>query len=718
MRIAFVLGLALAFLRVEGFAPLEQLELRATDLRLIQRGTESVDPNVVIVAVDDASIAKVGRWPWPRPLQAKLLNLIHAAEPSVIGFDIVQSEATNSPDLAALEDKLPAETFALVRETVGAGADDDQQLATAIRNAGNVVVGNFFDFSAKGNGSATKKFGHYSAVQSSTSGRGELWVPHADDLVPNLPAIAEAAETSGYFNTLTGVDGFYRKVPLVLSSGDRFAMPLSLAMLSVHRPTMTPRIRFDDSGVSEVFLGNLSIPVAQDGQLLLNYRGRGQSFPHLSASEILDGAIDPAAMKDKLVLVGVTATAVADVRATPFDGNYPGVEIHATALDNILRADFLYKPREIIVAEVVTIFASVLLLGAILSRARGLLGLVAVAALLGAYLYASQALFLSSGVPLGIVYPTLAILLVYIVIGVWHYITEERQKRLTRDAFGRYLNPEMADQVSENPELLALGGEKRELTVLFSDIRGFTTISEGMQPEDLVELLNVYLGEMTDVIFDESGTLDKYIGDAIMAVWGAPLPRDDHAAAACRAAIGMCEHLAANTDAWVARGWPRIAAGIGLHTGDMVVGNMGSERHVSYTVIGDNVNLGARLEGLTKNYGAEIVISEATRQAAGEGFLTRDLDLVAVKGKSEAVRIYQLLGRSGHADNEALATAFEAALELYRNRKFSEARTGFETLLQRFPGDRPCELYIERCESFLASPPPADWAGVTVMDTK
>jgi adenylate cyclase len=718
LRIALVLGFALAGVRLAGCQTLELLDTRAIDFRLLQRGEQPVSDEVVIVAIDDASIASQGRWPWSRPRMAQLLRQISAADPSVIAFDIVQSEATDAPNLSSLEGKVSPETLLQVRDAFAGEASDDRQLASAIRDAGNVVVGHYFDFSASEIPDEPQKFGEYTTVQMAAGGRGALQVPNAKRLVANIPEIASAALSSGYFNTLpdTG-DGSYRRVPMVIAQGDRFALPLSLATLAIAQGT-TPRIRFAPFGVQEIFLGSQSIPVAEDGQLLLNYRGKGYSFPHISAVDVLQGRVAPETLAGKIVLVGVTASAVADVRSTPLDGNYPGVEIHATALDNILRGDFLHQPRWTILVEVAAIFLSVFVLGLILRWARGVWGLVAVGALLVTYLGGSQALFLISGIPLGIVHPVVAIVLVYIVISVQHYMTEERQKRRTREAFGRYLNPEIADKVSENPDLLALGGERRELTVLFSDIRGFTTISEGLEPEALVELLNVYLGAMTDVIFEQDGTLDKYIGDAIMAVWGAPMPRPDHAAAACRAAIGMSESLAANTDDWQARGWPRLAAGIGVHTGDMIVGNMGSDRHVSYTVIGDNVNLGARLEGLTKNYGVEVIISEVTRAAAGDEFLTRELDLVAVKGKAEAARIYELMGTVGNTAKAEISDEFTAAMALYRAQRFAEALIAFEAMAIQLPDDKPTQIYVERSKQFIAEPPPADWNGVTVMQTK
>jgi len=736
MGIATLLGVALMVIRFLGFTPLALLDTRAVDLRLLARGVQPASDQVVIVAVDNASIDRVGRWPWPRPVLARLLQRIDDARPAVIGFDIVQSEATAAPDLTPLAGRVDAESLAKVSKALAEGSPEDLALADAIAKSGRVVLGYFFDFSsdaaaaaaaaavsAAAAGAAPAELTSYGAVQSSAavSGRGgEAQIPHAEAVVRNLPAMAAAAKADGYFNTLPDHgDGYFRRVPMLVRFHDRMAVPLSLSMLSVAYPDRPLRVRIAPFGVEEVRFGNERIPVAEDGQLLLNFRGPGETFRHISAAELLDGRVDAAELQGKLVLVGVTATAVADVRATPFDGVYPGVEIHATALDNILRDDFLHQPRWTVLVEIGAILLSVLVLGAALGRARGVAAALVAALLIVGYLGFSQWLFLGTGVPLGIVYPLVAIALVYMTISVHHFVTVEREKRRTREAFSRYLNPQLAEMVSENPEMLALGGTRRCLTVLFSDIRGFTSISEGLEPETLVEILNVYLGEMTGIVFRHDGTLDKYIGDAIMAVWGAPVACEDHAARACAAALDMGQRLRDKHAEWAGRGWPRIDAGIGLHTGDMVSGNMGSSDHLSYTVIGDNVNLGSRLEGLTKNYGVSLLVSEATLAAAGGGFVARELDVVAVKGKALPVRIYELLGRAAEASRwDDLIARFEAALELFRGRNWQEAEAAFAALLEAYPGDGPSKTYIGRCRRFAAEPPPEDWGGITKMETK
>ena len=462
------------------------------------------------------------------------------------------------------------------------------------------------------------------------------------------------------------------------------------------------------------------MPVAEDGQMLLNYRGPAGAFRHVSALDVLRGRVPPETLRGKIVLLGVTATAVGDIRVTPFDGALPGVEIHATALDDILHGDALVASQVARHGGDRRHPASVSCSSAWCCSGRAdPPGCWSPAPFWSRYLIVSQWLFVADGLPLSLVYPILAISLTYVAISVLHYIVEEREKRETRKALSLYLSPSMAELLSRQPDLMKLGGEKRELTVFFSDIRGFTTISEKLAPENLVELLNLYLGNMTDIVFSYDGMLDKYIGDAVMAVWGAPLPQADHAQRACRATLEMFARLEVLNREWQERGWPVLSIGAGINTGPMVFGNMGSARHLSLTVMGDNVNLGSRLEGLNKTYGTHAIASESTLRAVGDLAVVRDLDLVRVKGKYEPVRIFELLAMDGDRDRWApLLEPYAAGIEAYRQRRFEEARASFTAILASRPADGPAKLYVERCETMAANPPPPDWDGVTVMKTK
>lgn len=722
MRIAVLLGIILSFLRFHGCGYLDLMDLRAQDYRFLQRGARAASPEVVIVAIDDASLEQFGRWPWSRALMAQLLERLAHADAAVIGFDIVQSESGADRDLDRVRERLTGldeRTWNAVRGALDQGAADDDRLAQAVRASGRAVLGYFFDLERQEDGERPAQLPTYNLVQNGRGPQGETGIPHARMLQGNLPALTAAARSVGYFNFFPDPDGSFRRAPLAIGFKGQIALPLSLAMLQVYRPQMPLAIRFAEYGVESVHFGTTSIPVGEDGQMLINFRGPGKTFRHVAAADVLHERIPADSFRGKLVLVGVTATAVADVRVTPFDGAFPGVEIHANILDNILRHDFVSRPPWILGVEVALILLLALSLGLLLHYARGVSGALVAISCLAAYVTLSQAVFGWYGLALNLVYPLFTIVVTYSAIGLEQYVVEEREKRKIRDAFSLYFPPALARLVSERPEMLALGGDKRELTVLFSDIRGFTSISERLEAETLVELLNDFLGAMTEVIFAHDGMLDKYVGDAIMAVWGAPLPQADHAARACRAALDMISRLHSCEDGWHQRGWPRLDIGIGLNTGPMVVGNMGSARRLSYTVIGDNVNLGSRLEGLNKLYGTHILASEATIQAAGDAVVARELDLVRVKGKRLPVRIFEILApRDERAAWAPLIERFATGVAAYRQRQWQEAITAFEAVLRLHAGDAAAQVYVKRCQEMLVNPPEPDWDGVTVIEVK
>ena len=429
----------------------------------------------------------------------------------------------------------------------------------------------------------------------------------------------------------------------------------------------------------------------------------------------------PGTFKDKIVLVGATAVGIYDLRVTPFDSVFPGIEIHANVIDNILHQDFLRRPGWTAILDMAAILVFGLLLGFFLPKASALMGPLVSIGMIAAWSGLNFYLF-NKGIWINLIFPVVTIILVYTVITLFRYVTEEREKKKIKGAFSYYVNPSVVSEMLKNPEMLKLGGDKRIMTVLFSDIRGFTTISERLDPEALVHLLNQYLTVMTDLVFKYNGLLDKYIGDAIMAVWGAPLSQPDHAYLACKTGLEMMEELAELRRRWEAsdENIPYIDIGIGLNSGPMVVGNMGSLTRFDYTVMGDSVNLGSRLEGANKQYGTNIIIGEMTFEQVKDRFICRELDAVAVKGKEQPVRIYELVGEPDKVDEEhmRLFRGFTTGLRAYKNRRWDEAEQIFSALRAHFPGDQPTALYLERIAELKESPPPDDWDGVYVMKTK
>jgi adenylate cyclase len=724
LAIALIIGFSVSALRLGGCRPLDLLDLRAFDYRLQRRGAQPASPEVVIVAVDNESIAEVGRWPWPRTLQARLLGRIAADEPAVIGVDIVQSEATAECSLDGLDGQLDDQCRSAVRDALRGAQSDDATLAAAVQASQRTVLGYFFNFEPDVAPTEPTAESSYAIVQRGPSSNLDR-VERAKAATQNLPQFVTAARGLGYFNFFPDPDGIYRRAPLAIRFGDRMTLPLSLAMLQLYWPDRKPSIRFNQSGVESVRFGDVSVPVEEDGQLLINYRGKSKTFAVYPATDVLAGRVPAGRFRDKLVLVGVTATGAGgaggagDVRPTPFDPVFAGVEIHATVLDNILRESFIYRPRWIGsaragLADVAVILPLVLLLHFLLDPLRGRAGALVAFAALALYLVGSQVLFAYTGATLSVIYPVLAIGLTYTAISVEHYAVADREKRRTRRMLELYLSPSLADYVSERPE--TLHGEKSERTVLFSDIKNFTPMAEGLEPEQLVELLNVYLGAMTDIVFAHDGMLDKYIGDGVMAVWGAPIPQADHAVRACQAALGMIARLGELNAQWATRGWPTLRIRIGLNSGPMVFGNIGSTGHLSLTVMGDNVNLGARLEGVNKLYGSTIIAAEATITLVRELVVARELDFVRVKGKAQISRIFEILGPAGSEAQWAESIRqFGAGLTAYRARDWQRAIEAFEGALRERGDDGPAEFYLRRCRDHVRTPPAPGWEPVTTF---
>ncbi|HEX7534882.1 MAG TPA: adenylate/guanylate cyclase domain-containing protein, partial [Syntrophales bacterium] len=472
-------------------------------------------------------------------------------------------------------------------------------------------------------------------------------------------------------------------------------------------------------GIEGIKIGDINIPTDEKGRMLVNYLGPGKTFPHYSISDIIKGRLSPDTFKDKIVIVGATAIGIYDLRLTPYSSVFPGVEIHATAIDNILHGNFLHRSSGTSLLDVCVIVFCGLLIGIVVPRVKAVQGMILALLIVTVFVVVNAFIFSRYNLWLNVVYPALTMIIIYLGITVYRYITEEREKKKIRGAFQYYLTASVINEMLKDPSKLKLGGDKKDLTVLFSDIRGFTTISEKLTPEDLVRLLNEYLTEMTNLVFKYDGLLDKYMGDAIMAVFGAPLDQPDHAVRACRTALDMMEELRKLQKKWADEGRPVFDIGVGINSGDMVVGNMGSDMRFDYTVMGDMVNLGSRLEGINKEYGTNIVISEYTYAAVKDALFCRELDSVRVKGKKLPVKIYELLGEKKDAEKwERAVSLFEEGLLKYKLGLWDEAIAAFRKVIEVKQDDAPAKLYIGRCEELKKNPPEGPWAGVFTMTRK
>lgn len=736
----FVIPVALV-LFLSDFQFFRLMELKTLDLRMASRGPLVPGNETAIAAIDEKSISELGRWPWPRSTIARLVDLLKKGGAKAIGFDIVFSEPDDRADLKTI-DALTAEMKKsgvtdsnvlnlLQRQRASAG--EDGILAASIQKAGNITLGYFFHFSQQEN---EKELAHitqyrmedhaarivnsrYSAVNSLSGTSNDGYLPRAFAPETNISILAAAAQNSGFFNTLPDSDGSNRWAPLVVALGENYYSSLAVSMVCSYLDFPVLSLNLESYGANSIGIGEKTIPTNESGQLLINYLGPPRTFPHYSVADILSGTIPPDTFRDKIVLVGATAVGIYDLRVTPFSSTFPGVEIHATVIDNILHENFLTHSSFIRMIDVGAIILFGLIMGLLVSRLRPISGMASALLIIAVFIAMNFLAFFRFNVWLNLVYPLTTMMMIYLGITIYHYFKEEQEKKKIRGAFQYYLTSSVINEMLKNPGKLKLGGDRRNLTVLFSDIRGFTTISEKMTPEELIMLLNEYLTAMTNQVFYYDGLLDKYMGDAIMAVFGAPLDQPDHARRACLTALAMMRELRRLQNKWEAEGRPVFDIGIGINSGEMVVGNMGSAMRFDYTVMGDMVNLGSRLEGANKEYGTNIIISEFTYNHVKDTICCREIDSVRVKGKTRPVRIFELLGeKKDEPGYQNLIKVFATGLTLYRDGKWDDAIAAFQDACKIKHDDFVSTTYIERCKTLKQHPPAHPWDGVFVMTKK
>ncbi len=742
-----------------------RLELDSLDTRFQLRGRIATDPRIVIVDIDQRSQEVLGHWPFPRIHFAKMLDLLREDGAKVVTFDITfsQPDRTGQPleglskDLAALEKRgvpLNPQVQSAIQQKK-ADYNYDQQFAEAIQRFGGVVLGNYFLYTQTDLRGVTNEaldryanligqfpFPQVNALLSvdPTEGLAHVIELYEDEgLVPRgaeannevlTGALAGEKGATGFINVIIDADGVVRRMPMAIPYGrdpdkknwDMYASVDVQALrlyLGVKNETV---LNYGKAGVASVEFGKqLEVHPDPLSRMMVNYRGPARTYLYVSFADAALGKFAPGTFKNKIVLVGASATGIGDLRATPYGGlDFPGVEIHANMIDNILNQSFLVKGVKQALWDVGFILLFGIPLGlwlAVVQPRWMVLGFV----LLAPFTWIVYEAFLD-GWWLNFTVPAIFTLIPNVsLVGLYRVLVEEQEKRRVRGAFQQYVSPEVIRRLLTDPQRVK--PRKTEVSVLFSDIRGFTTISESLDAQELAELLNGYLTEMTRIIFKHQGTLDKYIGDAVMAIWGAPFDEPGHARRCAEAAINMLARLREMQADWRARGKPVLDIGIGINTGIASVGNMGSALRYGYTAMGDAVNLASRLEGLNKEYGTHIIVSESTRVALqNERTLVRELDLIRVKGKMKPVMIYEVLGveADGEKYNESveLIELFGRGQEAYRQRSWAIARKIFDDVLQRWPGDGPSRVFSARCTEFLGEEPGADWDGVYVMRHK
>lgn len=708
----------------------QRLENYVYDLRLRWTMPNTVDKQIVILDIDEKSLKEQGQWPWPRNKLAQLVDLLFDRyKIGVLGFDILFAERDESSGLKHLEQLARSElgsdaAFNSTLDKLKPQLNYDQLFADSLKNR-RVALGYYFLALGRENASVVGTLPRPALALGSFD-------PHAVDargasgFGANLPELQTSAAAGGYFNTTAepDSDGLLRWMPMLqLYNGNLYEnLGLAVARLALQEPKIELGYDARDKsalGLEFLKLGQRRIPVDQEVGSLIPFRGPSRSFPYVSASDVLHGTAPLEIMKDKIVLVGTTAPGLNDLRNTPVQESYPGVEMHANLVAGILDGNIKERPAWADSIEPIVLLTLGVLLALVLPALKPLaatvLSLVAVGALVGANLYAWQVADLV--LPLASTLLMMAVLFAFNMF--WGYFVESRGKRLLSGLFGQYVPPELVDEMAKDPAAYTLAGESRELTVLFSDVRGFTTISEGLDPQQLTQLMNDFLTPMTHVIHQHRGTIDKYMGDAIMAFWGAPVHDEQHARHALMAGLDMIASLEALQEQFKAKGWPPVKIGVGVNTGEMTVGNMGSEFRLAYTVMGDAVNLGSRLESLTKEYGVSMIVSEFTRAAVPD-FVYRELDCVRVKGKDKPVRIYQPLGPVGQTDVKLVEeiALYDEALKLYRAQNWQLANEKFVQLQRLYPERYLYKMYAKRIAYFVEHSPGPNWDGAFTFLTK
>jgi adenylate cyclase len=722
--VCLALLVGFAALRIADPAPVEELRLRVFDsFQRIAPRVKTTRP-VTIVDIDEKSLAKYGQWPWPRSRVADMIINLTSLGAAAIAFDVLFGEPDRlNPDAMADTMRYLDE---VTRTRLRALPSNDQILADAMRRS-RVVLGE--TGLAEINPHLDKTLPESGVAMLGEEPQRFLY--EFPGLQRNVKVLEEAAAGRGLFSIVPEHDGIIRRVPLIVLAQGAIMPALSFEMLRVITGTPTIIIKSEKAGVKSVAVRGLELPTDLNGQLWVHFARRDPSI-YVPAADVLDGSAPPAMFNHKLVLIGTSAVGLNDIKTTPVSRVMPGVEIHAQVLEAALTKQLLSQPIYGPPLE----FGAALLFGLLViafAPRFGPVGLVATGALFATLLVGTSWFFFSQHLLLiDFTYPLLSTTAIYLTLIFFSFVREQAQRRQIRSAFGQYLSPALVEQLALAPEKLKLGGEEREMTIMFSDVRGFTTISESFKhdPQGLTRLMNRFLTPLTNAILARKGTIDKYMGDAIMAFWNAPLDDKEHQLNACEAALDMLERIDGLNEvrkAEAEEGGPPyipINVGVGLNTGTCVVGNMGSDLRFDYSVLGDSVNLASRLEGQSKEYGFPIIVGSNTALAVKEKFAILELDFIMVKGKKEPEVIYAIAGREDTAQSGAFQRLRNLTIEMlacYRSRDWEGALAAIERGRKSDDGHALTylyNLYEARIQGYQENPPPPDWNGAFALLTK
>jgi adenylate cyclase len=693
---------------------------------------QTVDERVVILDIDEKSLAEIGRWPWGRDRMAALVDkLFERYRIALLGFDVVLAEPDHSSGLKILQqlgrrelkDNRP---YLAAIQQISPRLDYDQLFANSLRDR-PVVLGYYLAHTAGVSGALPAP----TLAAGSFKGR-KIRITAWDSHAGNLPQFQAAALSAGHFNPMIDFDGTVRRVPLLTEYQGAYYEAFSLAMVRslLGSPALVPGFgdaagAFDRDYAAIEWLdlptvrGTLRIPVDENVAALVPYRGYEKSYRYYSIADVMADRVQPDQLRGKIVLVGTTVPGLRDQRATPVGAVYPGVEVHANLITGMLDGSIKQKPQFVSGVEALLLILTGGLMIFLLPWRSPLRATLATLCVLTSVVAINLAFWQYANWVLPLASSLLLVGGLFVLNMSYGYFAESRIKRQFAELFGQYVPPELVEEMSRNPQSYSMAGRKAELTVLFSDVRGFTTLAERMEPDQLAQLMNEYLSAMTLVLRKHRGTLDKYIGDAIMAFWGAPVDDPEHARRAVAAALDMQQALVELNRTLLGSGRPEMTIGIGINTGSMTVGDMGSVVRKAYTVMGDAVNLGSRLESLTKYYGVGIIVGAATRSVVTE-VVFRELDWVQVKGKDDPVAIFEPLGIEGQLALEVLTelARWHQALHHYRTQDWRQAEQALLDLARLRPDCRLYALYIERIAVLRQNPPEPAWNGLTRFETK
>ncbi|QJB57638.1 adenylate/guanylate cyclase domain-containing protein [Pseudodesulfovibrio sp. zrk46] len=680
----------------------------------------------IIVDIDEKSLAEMGQWPWPRYRVAMLLKMLQAYGAASVATDIIFVEPDKtSPSILQKQWKKELKLDTKIEGLPESLRDNDKLLAHYLKT-GPFVLG--IDFLTQAL-SIEEGIAHQTrdcfikpakvavlSVPGSPSPHDVLF--KAEEAICPLPVLSMAAQRTGFITIAADEDSIYRKVPLLFSWNDKYYPSLALAALMQATGIKSVVVKMSTSGIESVRFGKIVIPTDHRGRMLINYRGPSKTFRYISASDILNKRLLPGELQGKIAFIGTSAAGLKDIRAMPLDPSYPGVEAHATIIDNIWSKDFISKPDWATGVEFIAMLSIGLATTFLLMWAKALWMIIPLIVASAGMWYGSTELYTEHKLYISPLYSYINLALTFLLLTMIKFWREEHAKKFIHGAFAHYLAPSVISQIMEDPDALSLEGQEKDITIQFSDVRSFTSLSEKLTPTQVTNLLHDYLTPMTRIITENQGTLDKFIGDAVMAFWNAPLDIENHQEKSLEAALLQIEKLGDLNEIFIEKYGFTIAVGLGIHSGSVRVGNMGSADLFDYTLIGDNVNLASRLEGLTKFYGQKLIVSQTIVDACEGKYYFRILDSVRVKGKVEPVTIYTSYRYDDAKKRQAELDKYEKAHELYLKKQFTEAKKLFEELDAIEMEPLLYKLYIERCDHLIDEHPGDDWDGVFTHKTK